>query len=726
MNFSLKNMNEKQIEAITTISGPLMIIAGAGSGKTRVLTNRIAYLIKEINVAEYNILAITFTNKAAKEMKTRIHSMIGDTSKNIWIHTFHSMCVRILRNHIDLLGYNKNFTILDLNDQKKIFKEILEKLNCSEDEFDIKKIANMISGFKNKNKTSKDLYNESKYGFMKTVSEIYYEYEKYLKKNNILDFDDLLMKTVKLFQNNKEILEKYQNKFNYIHVDEYQDTNYIQYSLIKMLSNKYKNVCIVGDDDQSIYSWRGADSNNIKYFEKDFPNVKTIFLEQNYRSTNTILGAANSIIKNNIFRKDKKLWSENNDSSKIEIYSAYNDIDEAEYVSRTINKLINKDIEYKDIAILYRANYLSRNIENSLLRNTIPYKLIGSLKFLQREEIRNMISYLNVLLNKNDEINLKKIINIPKRGIGNATISKLEQYAIDNNISFYQTLQEIEHINLSKKIKHNINSFVTLIDKFSEFENYKIDELIKNIFTESGYEDSLVQSTDEYSQNKIENISELINSAKQYIQNEENSSLIDFVSNMSLTSDSDDENKDNSVTLSTIHASKGLEYEVVFLIGMEESIFPSIRNADTTDEENKMLEEERRLAYVAVTRAKNKLFISHSNRRMQFGSEKFNEKSRFIKEIPLKYIKLKESSRNIIKKDANESINNFISRLSPKIKKHTDEKNTFNFSIDDRISHPKFGKGTILSINGDSITIKFQSYGEKTLLKQYAKISREE
>ncbi|QWQ39440.1 UvrD-helicase domain-containing protein [Gemella sp. zg-570] len=720
----IENMNENQKKAILTTEGPLMIIAGAGSGKTRVITQRIAYLIYEKKVYENNILAITFTNKAAKEMKERIYNIVGETSKYIWINTFHSMCVRILREHIENLGYNKNFTILDSSEQKSIIKNILKNLNYSENDYEPKSILKIISNSKNEYKKAKDVAEAARFGFMKVVAEVYSEYEKYLKKNAVLDFDDLLIKVIELFEKYPEILAIYQNKFKYIHVDEYQDTNLIQYKLITMLAALHNNICIVGDDDQSIYSWRGACIDNIKNFEKDFKNVEVVFLDQNYRSNSIILTAANSVIKNNVDRKDKNLWSENKGGSKINLYHAFNDLDEAENISRKIKSLVKTGKEYKDIAILYRANYLSRTLENLLLTNSIPYKIIGSLKFLQRQEVKDLLSYINVLVNNNDELSLRRIINVPRRGIGQGALEKIENYMAINNTTMYNTLANIEKVGLSKKSVKDLQSLYNTFEKYSDGDNFSIDQIIMGIYVDSGYEEMLKNSKDEYSESRMENISELVTSAKEY--SEINNNIMDYITEMSLASDSDDENLDNAVTLSTIHASKGLEYDTVFIVALEENIFPSVMNSDDlTDEQNKM-EEERRLAYVAITRAKNNLYLSNANRRMQFGNTKFNEISRFIKEIPedllLEERSLQLSSLNKINSDNNNIT--YISKYSPKIKEKKLSK-AYNFNIYDKVSHKKFGKGIVKNIIEDSIIIKFEEYGEKTLLLEYANLIKE-
>lgn len=725
----VQNMNENQLKAILKTQGAVMVIAGAGSGKTRVLTNRIAYLIAEKNVLESNILAITFTNKAAKEMKERIYSLVGETSKYIWINTFHSMCVRILRQHIDLLGYNKNFTILDTSEQKTIIKNIVKELNLSEDSYQPNNILKIISNSKNSMISVNEMKAQARFGFMKNVAEIYEYYQKYLKKNSVLDFDDLMLKTIVLFEKYPEVLAIYQNKFEYIHVDEYQDTNVIQYKLIKMLSEVHKNICVVGDDDQSIYSWRGACSDNIINFEKDYENVEIIFLDQNYRSNSTILDAANAVIKNNTDRKDKVLWSENKGGDKITVYVAANDKDETDDIAKKILDLKTQGIDYKDIAILYRANYLSRSMENSCMAFGIPYKLIGSLKFLQRQEIRDLLAYMNVIVNKNDEFSLRRIINVPKRGIGASSMAKIDNYAEQYGLSLFEALKNIDMIGVSKKIITNIHLLTQLIEKYSQTEQYSIEDLIVGIYKDSGYESMLKESADAYAESRIENISELVSSAKQFSSMNDN--LIDFISEMSLTSDADDENEDDSVVLSTVHAAKGLEYRVVFIMGLEENLFPSIRDAESSEDERNKMEEERRLAYVAITRAKEKLFMSYANRRMQFGSIKNNKRSRFLDEVPNKLMHF-ESGFGATANDSGESqlesVTKFISRLSPKIKIADKPKTDVrtNYVVGDIVVHKKFGEGKVLSIEKDSVKVDFEKVGPKILLIEYANLTRKE
>ena len=725
----VQNMNENQLKAILKTQGAVMVIAGAGSGKTRVLTNRIAYLIAEKNVLESNILAITFTNKAAKEMKERIYSLVGETSKYIWINTFHSMCVRILRQHIDLLGYNKNFTILDTSEQKIIIKNIVKELNLSEDSYQPNNILKIISNSKNSMISVNEMKAQARFGFMKNVAEIYAHYQRYLKKNSVLDFDDLMLKTIVLFEKHPEVLAIYQNKFEYIHVDEYQDTNVIQYKLIKMLSEVHKNICVVGDDDQSIYSWRGACSDNIINFEKDYEDVEVIFLDQNYRSNSTILDAANTVIKNNTDRKDKALWSENKGGDKITVYSAANDKDETDDIAKKILDLKAQGIDYKDIAILYRANYLSRSMENSCMAFGIPYKLIGSLKFLQRQEIRDLLAYMNVIVNRNDEFSLRRIINVPKRGIGASSMAKIDNYAEQYGLSLFEALKNIDMIGVSKKIITNIHLLTQLIEKYSQTEQYSIEDLIVGIYKDSGYESMLKESADAYAESRIENISELVSSAKQFSSMNDN--LIDFISEMSLTSDADDENEDDSVVLSTVHAAKGLEYRVVFIMGLEENLFPSIRDAESSEDERNKMEEERRLAYVAITRAKEKLFMSYANRRMQFGSIKNNKRSRFLDEVPNKLMHF-ESGFGATANDSGESqlesVTKFISRLSPKIKIADKPKTGVrtNYVVGDIVVHKKFGEGKVLSIEKDSVKVDFEKVGPKILLIEYANLTRKE
>ncbi|KXB58612.1 ATP-dependent helicase [Gemelliphila asaccharolytica] len=709
----LETMNDNQKEAILTTEGPLIILAGAGSGKTRVLTHRIMHLIKEKKINESNILAITFTNKAANEMKERIFNLIGDTTKYIWINTFHAMCLKILRTNIEYLGYKTNFTILDNSEQKRVIKDIIENYKYDIDQYNPNFILKVISNSKNKNESPEDLSQKSKFGFMKNVSNIYLKYQQYLKKNNVLDFDDLIIKTIELFEKSDETLKYYQNKFKYIHVDEYQDTSIIQYKLIKLLSNFHKNICVVGDDDQSIYSWRGANVNNITDFEKDFKDSKIIYLNQNYRSNNIILSAANSIIKNNIKRKEKKLWTNIISDNKINFNYAENDIEEADYISKKIKKLNN----YNNTAILYRNNYLSRVIENSLIKNSIPYKILGSLHFLNRKEIKDILSYINVLINPDDELSIKRIINVPKRGIGKETLKKIEIYMQQNKINMYEALKNVKDIRLSTNITKKIVAFIEIFEKYKNFNDYSIAEILEGIYIDSGYKEMLEQTVNVENRERISNISELVSSSIQYSKN--NKSILEFMSDISLYSDTDknENNKDNSVTLSTIHASKGLEYDTVFIIGLEENIFPSNIMEDDTDIKEK-IEEERRLAYVAITRAKNNLFISATKRRMKFGKNITNKLSRFITEIPNNLVITNNENKTDLYNASTISI--------PIIKeKNVISKSNKKFSINDKVSHKKFGTGTVIDINDKEILINFLEYGEKTLLLEYANLLKE-
>ena len=496
-----------------------------------------------------------------------------------------------------------------------------------------------------------------------------------------------------------------------------------------MLSEVHKNVCVVGDDDQSIYSWRGACSDNILNFEKDYKDVELIFLDQNYRSNSTILDAANAVIKNNTDRKEKALWSENKGGGKISVYAASNDKDETDDIAKKILELKKEDISYKDIAILYRANYLSRQMENSCLAFGIPYKLIGSLKFLQRQEVRDLLAYLNVIVNRDDEFSLRRIINVPKRGIGASSMEKIDNYATQYGISLFDALKNIEAVGVSKKITTNVHLLTNLIEKYSETDKYSIDELIIGIYKDSGYESMLKESNDAYAESRIENISELVSSAKQFSSMNDN--LIDFISEMSLTSDADDENEEDSVVLSTVHAAKGLEYKVVFIMGLEENLFPSIRDAESSADEKNKMEEERRLAYVAITRAKEKLFMSYANRRMQFGSIKMNKRSRFLDEVPNKLMHFESSFGSSAFESSNtnvEDANKFISKLSPKIKISDKPKNAIstNYGIGDTVIHKKFGEGKVIDITSDSVKVEFSEVGMKTLLIEYANLTRKD
>ncbi|MDE6357445.1 MAG: UvrD-helicase domain-containing protein, partial [Eubacteriales bacterium] len=700
----INTLNDKQKQAVLKTEGALLLLAGAGSGKTRVLTHRIAYLI-ENGVRPFNILAITFTNKAAREMKERVEA-ITEYGKDVWISTFHSTCVRILRRDIERLGYTNQFTIYDADDSEKIIKEICKDYMINEKDLPAKRIMNEISRQKDKLITANTyLQNNSSDFRKKTIADVYVAYENRLRANNALDFDDLIFKTVQLFANNIDILEKYQERFKYIMVDEYQDTSTCQYTLIKLLANKYKNICVVGDDDQSIYGWRGADINNILDFEKDFENAEMIKLEQNYRSTKVILNAANEVIKNNFGRKQKELWTENDEGELINYNKCGSDRDEAIFIAKTISEKVKNGQDYKDFAILYRANSLSRLIEEQLVQQSIPYKLYGGVNFYGRKEIKDILAYLKILQNPNDDISLKRIINVPKRGIGDTTISKISQYAIENEISFFQALKNVDEIEDLGRKKKNIVDFYELITHFMEcVECEDIPTLIERILDETGYNLELEKEGTEDAISRKENLQELINKAVEFEEyNEEvegEAILIRFLEEVSLVADIDSmEDEENVVTLMTLHSSKGLEFPVVFIAGFEEGIFPSYRAITSPDET--VIEEERRLLYVGITRAKEKLFITSANSRLQRGEYIHNATSSFLKEIPKNFLNMiakqeKETTtnqtKNYIKKETTYKPN--ISYLKKNI---PSPKNvTLDFAEGDTVTHFKFRNGKVL------------------------------
>lgn len=634
MNNLLDNLNKQQREAVEHTEGPLLILAGAGSGKTRVLTHRIAYLINVKNVNPSNILAITFTNKAAKEMKERVESLL-EVSYDMWVSTFHSACARILRMEIEKLeGYKRNFIIFDTDDQVRLIKECLKELNYNEKNFPPKEILSTISKAKDKLIGPDKFFDRYGRDFRtKKIADIYSLYQKKLMANNALDFDDILFKSVELFQYRPDVLQHYQQKFKYIMVDEYQDTNYCQYMLVNLLAKNHRNLCVVGDDDQSIYSWRGADIGNILNFEKDFPDAKVIKLEQNYRSTQTILDAANSVISNNFGRKKKRLWTENGEGKPIVYYKAMDERDEADFIIDQIDRMaFQEQRSLNNFAILYRTNTQSRVLEEMCMARGIPYKIVGGFRFYDRAEVKDVIAYLRVIQNPDGDLSLKRIINVPKRGIGKATINALEAYAAERGISFYESLLMADNISgIDKKAKSKIKEFLRLIaELMSIAEEEPASEVINQVIVRSGYLEELEKGDGE-DQERGKNIRELISAALEYEEKNEDTSLEGFLENMSLMSDIDGlDEKREGITMMTLHSAKGLEFPVVFICGLEEGLFPTQRAY--FDEHQ--LEEERRLMYVGITRAKEKLFLTSAFERTLYGSTSYTMESRFLKEIP--------------------------------------------------------------------------------------------
>lgn len=740
----LKNLlNKEQYDAVSTINGPLLILAGAGSGKTRVLTYRIAHMIQDLNIYPSKILAITFTNKAAGEMKDRVRVLVGNEADNMWISTFHSSCVRILRREIDKLGYNKNFAIYDSYDQKVLVKQCMAELNIDDKFISDREIINKISNQKD-NLISPIKY-KSKVGSNKNdrldkIADAYILYQKKLKNNNALDFDDLIYKTVQLFKENSDVLEFYQRKFQYIMVDEYQDTNKSQYELVRLLAKEHKNICVVGDDDQCIYEWRGADIRNILGFEKDYPDTKIIKLEQNYRSKGNILKAANDVIKNNSERKPKVLRTDNEDGDKIKLYKGYSDIDEGMYISNEIKKLCRtENKKYKDFAILYRTNAQSRIFEDVFMKRNIPYRIIGGLKFYDRKEIKDIISYLKFINNPLDDVSLRRIINEPKRSIGNTTVDKVQQFASSMDECMYSVLLDIEEVlNLTKRSTVSIKKFVSLVNSFIRSKDaIPVSSLIKEVIETTGYLDKLKTSDDADSVSRIENLKELVSDAAEFENSSEDKSLSAFLEKITLVSDIDNFDKDaDTVVIMTVHSAKGLEFPVVFMVGMENGIFPGSQSLDNPGE----MEESRRLCYVGITRAKEKLYMTSAETRRIFGRMVSYSQSDFINEISSSLKEYDNVRReNFTRRPA---LNNTFS-LSPKpnIKipdgiqnegihkiesKNENELKLENIKAGIKVKHNKFGVGTIVSItkNGSDVklTIAFDKRGIKNLMYGVAQL----
>ena len=727
MNALVKNMNLEQSEAVRTTEGPLLIMAGAGSGKTRVLTHRIAYLLDEKDVSPYNILAITFTNKAAKEMKARVEHLVGEEAQVIWMSTFHSMCVRILRRDADRIGIERNFTIIDPTDQKSVIKDVLKSENIDSKRFEPRMFIGAISNLKNELKTPEDAQKEANDFHSQMVATVYKGYQRQLSRNEALDFDDLIMTTINLFERVPETLEYYQNKFQYIHVDEYQDTNKAQYTLVKLLANKFKNLCVVGDSDQSIYGWRGADIQNILSFEEDYPEAKTIFLEQNYRSTKNILNAANEVIKHNSERKPKGLWTANSGGDKIQYYEAMTERDEAEYVVKEIMKHQRGGKKYSEMAILYRTNAQSRVLEETFMKSNIPYTMVGGQKFYDRKEIKDLLSYLRVIANSNDDISLQRIINVPKRGIGPSSVEKIQTYALQNNISMFDALAEVDFIGLSKKVTQECISFYEMIQNLiKEQEFLEISEIVDEVLRKSGYKDMLDREQSIESRSRLENLDEFMSVPKDYEENTplEEQSLINFLTDLSLVADIDEADTQNGVTLMTMHSAKGLEFPIVFIMGMEESLFPHIRAIKSEDDHE--MEEERRICYVAITRAEELLYITNATTRMLFGRSQSNMPSRFLKEIP----------EDLLDSHTGQKRQTIYPKSQPKrgfSKRTTSTKkqvSSSDWKVGDKVMHKAWGEGMVSNVNEKNgsveLDIIFKSEGPKRLLAQFAPITKKE
>lgn len=755
----LDKLNDVQKEACMYTDGPMLILAGAGSGKTRVLTYKIAYMLENNICKPWEILAITFTNKAAKEMKERVEELIGEDAKQIWLGTFHSICVRILKREIEYLGYTKDFNIIDEQDKQKVLKEIFKKQNIDEKNFGMSYIISEISNAKNQMETPEKYIKKWQDDYRKEIiGNVYDMYQKTLKQNNSLDFDDILCLTVELFMKNPDRLSYYQEKFHQILVDEYQDTNHVQFVLISMLAEAHKNVCVVGDESQSIYAFRGADISNILDFEKEYEGAKIIKLEQNYRSTKTILNAANSVINNNKSKIEKNLWTENDEGEKIRYFTSKNEYEEVEYIVDKIDKMCRTGkFTYKDFALLYRTNAQSRVIEDVFMREGTPYKLVGGTKFYSRKEIKDMVAYLKLINNIKDNVSFTRIINEPKRGIGDTSVDRIKQKAEQNNISAFEYIEN--PLNIAElRCSNAIDSFKRIIlDLVQMKDSIKVSELMKNILELTGYEAELLKEKTVENESRLENLYEFIGVAKEFEEEEADNALQDFLDSIALVADVDNlEEGTEAVTLMTMHNAKGLEYPVVFLVGMEEGLFPSKRSID---EENGV-EEERRLCYVGITRAKEELYLTNARQRTMYGTTTYTIPSRFIEEIPSKFLdengieNKKQNERKQEKYTDNEysKVESWLSHTYNEINDSEtygiytprrtqrkmgidatsfiknintnsfvkQEKNSGKVHEGDKVRHKKFGVGIVTSVTDeDNMTIaeiKFESYGMKRLI----------
>ncbi|MFQ9358801.1 MAG: DNA helicase PcrA [Anaerobutyricum hallii] len=730
-------LNNEQREAVFCTEGPLLMLAGAGSGKTRSLTHRIAYLIEEKGVAPWNILAITSTNKAAQEMRERVDALVGYGSEDIWISTFHATCSRILRRHIDLLGYDRNFTIYDASDQKSLMKEVLKEMKIDTKQFPERSVMSEISSAKNEYKSPLDYRNEYGSNFRnQRIADIYEHYQKRLKENNALDFDDLLVKMVDLFQTNPDVLEHYQDRFQYIMVDEYQDTNTVQFLLVSLLAKKYRNLCVVGDDDQSIYKFRGANIYNILNFEKVFPDAQVIRLEQNYRSTQNILNAANGVIANNKGRKEKKLWTENQKGELVHFKQYDTEYDEADGVVSRINFLAMRGVQYKDMAILYRTNAQSRIFEEKLKQKNIPYAIVRGISFYDRKEIKDLMSYLKVVDSGMDDLSVKRIINVPKRGIGQTTINRLQEFAILNQMSFLDAVFNADEIPEVTRALAKLHKFADMIEEFREYASeHEISELLEHILDVTQYRAELeAEGTDE-SISRLEDIEELFNDIAYYEEEEENPNLRDFLAEKdmyTLNAGIDNlEDENNKVLLMTLHNAKGLEFNNVFLGGMEEGVFPGFGAMMSGDESE--IEEERRLCYVGITRAKERLFLSAAKRRMLRGQTQYNRRSRFIDEIPGQYLDTEQrvSEQRVVKNTERPAKYQYGAKagkpynLSDFKVKPVGE---LDYQVGDRVKHIKFGVGTVQEITKGGrdfeVAVEFDRVGRKKMFASFAKLKK--
>lgn len=745
---TLEQLNPMQRKAVETTEGPLLILAGAGSGKTRALTHRIAYLIEEKGVNPWNILAITFTNKAAGEMRDRVDRLVSFGAENIWVSTFHSACVRILRRHIEGLGYTTNFTIYDGDDQKALMRQILKQLNMDPKVYREKAVLARVSSLKNEMTSPEEFSARTAGDFRESqIAEIYFAYQEELKKNNALDFDDLLVKTVELLRNDSDVREYYQNRFRYIMVDEYQDTNHVQFKLIEILAAKYQNLCVVGDDDQSIYRFRGADIRNILEFETAYPGAQVIRLEQNYRSTKTILEAANQIIQNNEGRKEKRLWTENEEGEKLRICAFETGEDEAEAVAGEVASL---NMPYRDIAVLYRTNAQSRLLEERFVHKNIPYQVVGGVNFYQRKEIKDILAYLKTIDSGMDDLAVQRIINVPRRGIGATSIGKVMNFARANNLRFYEALKDSYLIDTLGKIHGKIEGFVEVIEKLrAQAAVLTLPELIEAVIRDTGYEGELKNDDAVSVQARMENIQELINKAADFSMRvkEKEELLSQFLEEVALVADIDRTSEgDDRVLLMTLHSAKGLEFPRVYITGMEDGLFPSGRSINAEDDT--LLEEERRLAYVGVTRAKKKLLLTWSRRRMVNGESRWCKPSRFLEEIPPELLEQFQASAWSVRQESSDMVRQQPAN-SGKRSPYSAPRAVFgedaytrnigkqftvtkaarlDYQAGDRVCHLKYGDGTVTAVEDGKkdyeVTVNFDRVGQKKMFASFAKLEK--
>ncbi|MCW6682121.1 DNA helicase PcrA [Aerococcaceae bacterium NML160702] len=753
---NIAKLNDKQREAVLTTEGPLLIAAGAGSGKTRVLTHRIAYLIEERQVNPWNILAITFTNKAAAEMKERVAQLVGEEASSIWVSTFHAMCARILRREAEWVGYDTNFTIIDQGEQQTLMKQVLKELDLDSTRYNYKDLLWVIDNAKNSGLLPEAFAEQANNFIEEMQAKVYTLYQKKLKAANAMDFNDLILLTVKLLETHDQVRQFYQHKFQYIHVDEYQDTNHSQYRLVQLLAGLLRNICVVGDADQSIYGWRGANMENILNFEQDYPDATVILLEQNYRSTQTILKAANSVIEHNVNRKDKQLWSDGAVGEKVKFYRANSDSEEAQYIVQEIYR-IKQEGAYKnrDFAILYRTQAQSRSLEDKLLKSNLPYKIVGGLKFYSRKEIVDTMAYLKLIDNSADNISFNRIINVPKRGIGQATIDKLATFAESMGISWFEAISQLQFSNLSTSVKSKLTQFADLITQLKQQAEFlSVSELVEEVWQRTGYVTSLQEEGTIEAQNRIENLEEFASVTKQFdendtgnldeqdpdyvLQDEANdasvvapSQLTRFLTELSLVSDTDEGEFDDQVTLMTLHAAKGLEFPFVFIVGMEEGLFPLSRAMDKEEE----LEEERRLAYVGMTRAEKMLYLTATQSRLLYGRYQHNLVSRFVDEIDtalLERVGVVFSAPDVSYRIASASQQANRTVLAPSRptmqKASTSTGATDEWSAGDKVMHKVWGEGTVVKVtkkgNETTLSVAFASQGIKELLAAYAPIQK--